>query len=260
MVSLPDPSVYQYFSHLYHSGELIPFDQYQPLHDWQYPPNDLDRFQRMFGTDSSYWRDQIVLDLGCHVGFHSACALHAGARHVHGVNVRSDAVRTANYAFEQLKLHNSKFTVADIEQSSALANLCDSADTVILALVLEMLRSPYQVLQTITDSTARRVVIESEVFSTDSTAPMLRYYRQSTASAFSTWQADRPVAMGCVPNTAWLESVLYDLGWSIEHYSVRWTFSRNWFAQPGLYDLPPKTANVALIMAHKNNHQPDRIF
>jgi hypothetical protein len=214
----------------------------------------------MFGTDDGYWQDQRVLDLGCHSGFLSLCALHHGAADVHGINVRQRPIDIANYAFAQLGQQNWRFSVGDVEDRDMLAKACQGRDTAVLALILEMIRSPYQVLETITRSDISRVVIESAVFSRDSTAPMLRYYRQPTDSAFSTWQHDMPVAMGAIPNTTWLESVLYDLGWQIEHYSVTWEFSQNWFAQPGLYSLPPKTCDVAFIMARKFHSTKDLNF
>jgi SAM-dependent methyltransferase len=251
MSVLPSPDVYQYISHLYHGGELVPLASYHPLPDWQYPKHDAARFQRMFATDPGYWRDQKVLDLGCHTGFLSLCALHNGARHVHGINVRPDTIDIANYAFRELSQRDYRFSVGDIEQREFLARACLDRDTVIMALVLEMIRNPYLVLETITASPVKRLVIESAVFSRDSTEPMLRYYRQPTQSAFSTWRQTQPVAMGAIPNTMWLESVLYELGWCIQHYKLSWQFSRNWFAQPDLQSLPPRTSDVAFIMATK---------
>lgn len=260
MSCLPHPDWYQYLSYLYHADARIAWDRYTPLPDWQYPKHDAERFNRMFGTDADYWTQQKILDLGCHTGFLGLCALHNGASHVHGVNVRQQTIDIAEYAYHQLGQKNYDFALGDIEDQSALATWCQDRDTVILALVLEMIRSPYAVLETITASPVKRLVIESAVFSCDNTVPMLRYYRQPTYSAFSTWQGSRDMAMGAIPNTTWLESVLYDLGWCIEHYSVSWEFSRNWFAQPGLESLPPKTSHVAFIMAKKFDQTPDKVF
>lgn len=260
MSVLPNPDQYQYISHLYHGDELISWDQYQPLPGWQYPTHDQQRFQRMFATAPEYWQQQKILDLGCHTGFLSLCALHNGAKHVHGINVRDKAIDIANFAFGEMGQINYQFSVGDVECQTSLAQACEDRDTAVLALILEMIRSPYAVLETITASPIQRLVIESAVFSRDSTAPMLRYYRQPTHSAFSTWQNNRDMAMGAIPNTTWLESVLYDLGWCIEHYTVTWEFSRNWFAQPGLDSLPPKTSDVAFIMAKKFQNRTDKVF
>lgn len=249
---LPPPEHYQYFSHLFHSGTFIPYSEYVPLEDWDYPEIDKFRLEQMFLTEPSprYIKDANVVDLGCHTGFFSYTAKYFGAKSVTGVNARQSPLDVGNYAFAHLSQTNYQFECGDIEDINFLKQVCNNKDTVILTLALEHLRNPHAVLKTITESNVQNLILETTVFA-DSGSPALEYYQQSTDSAFTIYDNGKKTALGCVPNTAWLDLVLYSLGWKFEHYTVQHYFNKNWFAVPNLDKFRPRMHKTAFVLATK---------
>lgn len=255
---LPPATHYQYFSHLFHAEKFIPFSEYTPLPDWSYPEADLQRFKNLFLQDLSYIKDCRVLDLGCHTGYFSYIAKHLGAKSIHGVNGRQFPLDTAEYVYSQLGVSDYKFDQHNIEDLDYLKSVCQNKDTVMLTLVLEHLRNPYAILETISKSDIKNFILESSIFD-DTQEPALRYYIQSTKSAFTVYTDDlsKEVAVGCCPNLQWLEQMLYWFGWRIEYHILEHPFNKNWFATQGLEKFPPRTSKTVTIHCKKFNNNTD---
>lgn len=245
---LPPSSHYQYFSHLYHGNTRVHWHDYQPMEDWDYPEYDLNRFTKLF-SKSEYVKDQRVLDLGCHTGFMNYISLGLGAKSVCGLNARAEPLDVANYAYHELGQSNYNFVQGDIEDLSLLKQLCNDSDTVIFTQVLEHLRNPYSVLDTISNSAVKNLIFESTVFM-GFDFPMLRYYKQSSHSDFAAYQDKNKFPIGSYPNPSWLEFVLYDMGWKIEYYDIERVFNKEWFGSPNQL-IPPMLPNYAFILARK---------
>jgi hypothetical protein len=250
---LPPADHYQYFSHIFHSQQFVPYEQYTPMQNWEYPELDIQRFKNIFLQDLSYIKDQRVLDLGCHTGYFSYIAKWLGAKSVHGVNGREFPLTVANYAYSQLGITDYSFDQHNIEDLNFLKSVCRDKDTAMMTLVLEHLRNPYAILETISNSDIQNLVIESSIIDDDNVTPLVRYYFQSTESAFTVYDDhnEREMAVGSCPNLAWLEKMLYWFGWRIELHKVERQFNRNWFASPGLEKFVPFTFKVATILCKK---------
>lgn len=252
---LPPQEVFQYFAHLFHGQTLIPYSEYRPNRDWDYPEVERRRFETLFLTDQSYLEDQRILDLGCHTGFLSYIALAQGAKTVEGFNARPEPLAIGSYAFDSLGIDKSKykFTIGNIEDQTALATACVDKDTVVLVGVLEHLQNPYAVLDTISRSNVKNLIFETTVFEDTSwTMPGLRYNLQNVSSAFTAYSEDNAKAWAAVPNTAWVESILYHMGWKIEFYQLDHVFNKEWFAVPDLKDtFRPSTHKKVSILATK---------
>ena len=249
-LTLPPASHYEYFSHLFHGEKLIPFAEYQPSENCAYPKFDQDRFDTLFLTDPSYYQDCNVLDLGCHTGYFSYVAKYLGARSIHGINARLGPLEVASYAYEQLGQTDYSFDQHNIEDLTLLKESCSGKDTVMMTLILEHLRNPYAILDTITKTGVKNLIIESTVYSDEGPAG-LQYYRQSTESAFTVHDGDKKEAIGALPNVAWFELVLYHLGWKIEFHDVTHGFNKNWFSVPNLEKFPPMTYKSLTILCRK---------
>ncbi len=254
---LPPATDYQYFSHLFHSEKLIPYHEYIPLQDWAYPDYDLQRFTNLFLEDITYVKDCRILDLGCHTGYFSYIAKHLGAKSIHGVNARKFPLDVAEYAFSQLGVTEYKFDQHDIEDLDFLKSVCQNKDTLIMTQVLEHLRNPYAVLETISKSDIKNIIFESSITS-DIGSPSLEYYMQTTESAFTVYDADKTVAIGCCPNLAWIEQMFYWFGWKIETHKLEHRFNKNHFGTPGLEKFPPKTYKTITLLGKKFNANSDK--
>lgn len=257
MKSLPPQEVFQYFAHLFHGQELIPYSEYQPMADWDYPTVEKTRFEKLLLTDNSYLNDRRVLDLGCHTGFLSYISLDQGAKFVEGLNVRQEPIDIGNYAFKSLGVDQSKFkfTLGSIEDLDCLKKACEDKDTVILVGVLEHLQNPYAIIDTITRSNVTHLIFETTVFDDNCwTPPGLRYNLQNVSSAFSAFADNNTKAWAAVPNLTWVESILYHMGWQIEFYDLSHVFNKEWFAVPDLKDtFTPGTHKKVSILAKKFN-------
>lgn len=260
---LPPATHYQYFSHMFHAEKFIPYSEYTPQLDWVYPELDLQRFNSLFLYDLGYIKDQRVLDLGCHTGYFSYIAKYLGASSVHGINARKYPLDIAEYAFSQLNVSNYKFDQHNIEDLDFLKSVCQNKDTLLMTLVLEHLRNPYAILEVISKSNIQNLIFESSVFD-DTGLPSLRYYIQTTESDFTVYDDDpnKKVAVGCSPNLAWVDQMLYWFGWKIESHKLEHQFNKNHFATPGLEKFPPKTRKVVTIhckkfqtTVNKNNYE-----
>jgi len=254
-ISLLPPAVdYQYFSHLFHSNKLISRADFVFDLQYKYPDNDLRRLKRLFLQDLSYIQNCRILDLGCHIGFFSYVAAYLGAQSIHGVNARQFPLEVAKYACSELNVTNFKFEQHNIEDLNFLESVCADKDTVILTLVLEHLKNPYAFLETISKSKVQNIIFESSII--DDTSPAaLKYYFQSTESAFTVYDDDenKKMSVGACPNLYWIEEMFYWFGWKIETHHVYHEFNANHFATPKLEKFPPKTLKKMTLLAKKFN-------
>lgn len=249
-LSLPPAAHYEYFSHLFHSGNNIPFNEFQPLLNCDYPELDRRRFERLFLTDPSYYQNQRVLDLGCHTGYFSYITKYLNAQTVTGVNVRNYPLDIARYAYDQLGQDNYNFVQGDIENLTFLKLICENKDTLIMTFALEHMRNPYAIMETISNSGINNLIFESSVFS-DEGEPALKYYKQTTESSVTVFDGNRTEAIGACPNLAWIEMILYYFGWKIEYHVMDHSFNKNWFSVPDLKKCPPVTFKSVTILCKK---------
>jgi hypothetical protein len=252
MKKLPDSKYFQYFSHLYHKQSLIPFNEYIPIDNWDYPKEEKFRFEKLFLSDIGlkYIENSNILDLGCHCGYLSFISKHLGAKSVHGVNVREFSIEVANYVFDSLGIEKSQyqFDVGDIENPNLIEKSCQGKDTVILTDVIDHLKNPYGILENITKSKVKNIIFQCAL-SPDVGYPALQYYKQDPDSNFAGFGS-----VGAYPNTKWLDLIFYDLGWKIEEYTVVPSiFQKDWFAIPNLKKFTPALTDKAFILATKFN-------
>jgi Methyltransferase domain len=261
-MSLPSPDHYQYVSHMFHSKQMLPYENYTPAPNWDYPELDRARLERVFLTDESYIKDCNVVDLGCHTGYFAYVAKTLGAKSAHGVNARQFPLDVAEYAYSQLGQTDLSFERGNLEDLDFLKRMCAGKDTVLFSGTLEHLRNPYAIIETISNSDAKNLIIESSIFS-DEGEPAVKYYTQSTGSAFTVYDNDREIAIGSEPNAAWFDMVLYFFNWRIEYHTITHYFYKNNFAVPSLTKDPPKVRKTVIIHCKKfedfsgNNHYED---
>ena len=253
---LPPANHYQYFSHLFHSKTLISYEKYLPneIPNWPYPDLDLKRFQKLFLEDISYIKNCRILDLGCHIGYMSYIAKYLGAESIHGVNCRKFPLTIANFAFSQLGVTNYKFEQHNIEDLDFLKLACQDKDTLILTQVLEYIKNPYALLETISNSNIKNIIFESSLLD-DISPAKLDYYFQSTESDFIGYDnySNKKITVVSVPNLAWIEQMFYWFGWKIEVNKLESHFNKNHFSTPGLEKFPPRTHKSITILCKKFN-------
>lgn len=249
--SLPSNDDFQYFSHLYHSEQLIKLEEWSADTNWVPSDREAYRQNTLFQNDNSYIANKRVIDLGCHHGYYCYIAKTLGATSVHGINARQWPLDVANFAFNQLHQDNFSFKQGNLENNEFLKKELVDKDTVIFTEVLEHLRNPYAIFETITNSNVENLIFQCSIADAHLGTPLLVYYKQSTESNFSVFEEDKTIGMGSYPNLPWLTMVLYHLGWSIELLEESSIFNRDWFAIPNLDKFPPTVLPTVTILAKK---------
>lgn len=246
---LPDSKYFQYFSHLYHGGNLIEWEKYNPLPDWDYPEVDKVRFTKLFLNKPAYIKDQHIVDLGCHNGFLSFICQHLGAKSTVGVNVRQTPLDVGNYAFNQLEQKNFSFVLGDVENQKFLLETCKNKDTVIFTGLCEYLKNPYLTFETLTMSDVKHLIFDTNCL--DVSDAIIRYEHRKTSGNFGAYNRNNDVTIATQVSAPWIEMILYYFGWKIEYYDLSKVFNKNWFAVPNLTEYTPRVSNTLTILATK---------
>lgn len=250
MNTLPPAEHYFYFNYLHDSAKTIPFTEFKVPTDLSY--FEQERYEKLYLSHPDYIRGKDMVELGCHVGYASYICKHLGAKSVHGLNARKHSINTANAAFAGLNQTNYRFEVGDLEDNQFLSTACANKNTAIVTAVLEHLRNPYSILNTISNSSIDHLILQSEVLY-DSNPPYLKYYAQETSSPWSVYDNNKEVALGCVPNISWFDMILQHLGWQLEDFKVEPYFAKGLVAQSNSLSMHNSFFHIATIFAKKAN-------
>lgn len=246
--ALPPAEQYQYFSHLWQTGQRIPWRDFQPRPGWQYPEADRLRLAQLFRHADRLVAGRRCVDLGCHTGFLSLIARHLGASSVRAANCRLEPIELGRFAMQELAIRHVEFHELDLERVDHVESLCRGQDTVIMADVLAHTRNPVAVLEALTRSGVSHLLFQSAL-APDTGLAQLTYSLQSTQGPYQAWQADRTHALAARPNLLWIETVLYSLGWRVEQHEVDPVVQLDWFATPDLGEHTPRSGRRVTLAA-----------
>lgn len=247
--SLPNSIHYQYISHLYHSGKLTPLVEYTADPDWNYPDYDHKRFTKILIDNADFIRGKKVLDLGCHSGFMLYIAHHLGATKITGVNGRENPLRAGKFFFDQMNIE-ANLIQNQIENFQLIEKLCNEHDTVIVASVFEHLRNPEHLLDIISNSNIKNIIIEGSVVNDDNREPKLYYRIEDASFEFKGFNKNLPRVLASMANLRFFEVVLYYNNWKITKIEPLGEFNKNWFGTQGLLNTP-FYRNSVVITAEK---------
>jgi SAM-dependent methyltransferase len=249
---LPDPKYFEYNGHL--RENTIEFSKWRPS-NLQFDKTHLNRVQHVIVDNIDKIKDHRILDLGCAAGYLSYLCHHYGAKHVTGVNVRSDEIKVANYFAKQVGMTNYNFVEQDIEEFSKTEELLKNVDTVIISFVLEHIRNPEYLIRLIAKSNVKHLIIGSTIVEDSITQPKLYYYTHDTEWIYNAHDGNRKKGLACCPNSRWLETVLYYHNWLIQDYKKCDQFVPWWFEQENLDTIPWFEKHVYLTSTRRQNDQ-----
>lgn len=211
--SLPDKRWYEYAYHKFFNPN-VEYKNWQPWDEWDYPEKDLERFGRIITDNLKYIQNQRVLDVACHLGYISLFCLHNGSSQVTGTNVRPTELSIAseicslsgysNYAFENVNLY-------DQDQMMKLYN---DHDTIILAGIIYHVNNHYQLIENITNSNAKTIIIEGEVY--PSNDPVVHWITESTKPSTRSYSESTDQLLVGVPSLCFLTTLLEFFNWRID--------------------------------------------
>lgn len=216
LASLPDKRFYEYAYHKFFT-EGVEYETWQPDATWTYPDRDLLRFGEIITAQQQHIAGKRVLDLGCHLGYVSLFCLHNGARHVTGTNVRTRELDISREICRYAGYSNCQFVYSDIDNSADLHNLCSTVDTVLLCGLLYHVNNHMQLLKTIYDSTAKTLIIESEVHEREPWAPSIIFHKEASENPTHKLEPNKQFAFVGTPNVAWIKTAMQYVGYEVAY-------------------------------------------
>ena len=215
---LPHKKYYEFAYHKYFNPEVV-YDQWEPWDEWDYPDRDLLRFKHIIAEQIKYVSNKKVLDLACHLGYTSLFCLHNGAESVTGTNIRDKEIQISNEICTYAGYKNFKFLNSNLYNKKELKKLCNNHDTIYFTGVLYHLNNHFEILETLCQSKARTIIIESKVpmnnYEYDCEDPLILWDNEDTSKSYNGWYYQEPVAYVGIPNTCWIIEALKNLGMEI---------------------------------------------
>lgn len=218
---LPDKKYYEYAYHKFFNPEVQHKD-WQPWDQWTYPDRDILRFTHVIHNQLPYIQGNRILDVACHIGYLTLFCLHNNASFVTGTNVRSVELGIANEICSLANYKNFKFLNSDLYNTTELLDLCNNHDTVLLSGIMYHVNNHYSLLKTISDSTAKNVIIEAQLDYNDAdpTIPYIRWGHEDSNISTNGLFQDKPKSFIGIPNQKWFEEALVDLNFNIAYNKI----------------------------------------
>lgn len=181
-----------------------------------HPIREIFRFKKIILDNKEFIENKTILELGCHVGFLSQCCLSIGAKKIIGTNVRKKQIKIAKTLAKRYKLGESDYMISDIHEYKEVFKLCELSDVVLLAGILHHVDDHNEILNQITCSKAKTIIIEfgEHDETTQQTEPKIIDEEEEIQQSMLGWHKNvsKRYMVG-VPNYAWVEKIMNDLGW-----------------------------------------------
>ena len=167
----------------------------------------------------------IVSDVACGPGNAGAELLRLNSKFVNFIDARTESFDEAQKDWNaDNKFSNYSFNQVDIENKFAFSKSIAGSDVIIYTGHLYHSINPSMILDTITKSSAKYLVIESKMNNPDfflvkSKKPRIAKVLNNTEYYYSGWVPDsRRMITVCQPNLAFTKKFLEDANWKIESW------------------------------------------
>lgn len=215
--SLPDKRWYEYAYHKFFNPD-VEYKNWQPWDEWNYPEKDLNRFGRIVTDNLKYIENQRVLDVACHLGYISLFCLHNNSSYVTGTNVRPTELSIAKEICNLAGYSNFSFENVNLYEQTRMMQLYNSHDTVVLAGIIYHINNHYQLIEQITNSTAKTIIIEGEVY--PSNDPVVHWITEPTKPSTRSYSDSSDHLLVGVPSLCFLTTLLKFFNWHIDQIST----------------------------------------
>ena len=218
---LPDKKYYEYSYHKFFNP-TAEWKNWTPWDEWTYPDRDLMRFDHIIGKQIQYIKNKRVLDVACHLGYTSLFCLHNDASYVTGTNVRDFELDIAREITSLAGYSNCNFVWSDIYNLSEFANQCDNHDTVLLCGILYHLNNHYEVLQTVANSRAQTLILETDLSNAIDVGmqPIVHWKDELVTESTNGYEKNKNKTFVGIPNQRWIECALRRVGFTITYNQI----------------------------------------
>jgi hypothetical protein len=167
----------------------------------------------------------VVSDIACGPGSTGAQLLNRNSKFVNFIDARTESFDEGQLNWNKdKKFSNYSFNQVDVEDRPSLLKNIAGSDVIIYTGHLYHSINPTMILDTITKSGAKYLVIESKMnnpdsFYVNSPRPIIVKVLNNTEYYYSGWVPDdRRMITVCQPNLAFTKKFLEDANWKIESW------------------------------------------
>lgn len=214
---LPDKKFYEYVYHKFYNPDCD-FDSWKPCDEWNWPVQDLLRFKYILLDNCEHIKNKKIADIGCHLGYMTWIMNHLGANQVTGTNVRSRELNLAKELCQRAGCEGTNFVLSDVHNYNDLLYICNQHDTVLLSGLLYHVTDQLSILETVTKSSAKSVIIDirEDLQTGNSHRPIIVYRKDHLQNSVDGWSNNIQDQMIVGhPNQAWINFAMEFLNWTL---------------------------------------------
>lgn len=229
---LPPKDVYEFMYHVFYSvedKELENLKAYKkswvPWNEWDYPPEDVVRFNNIIVDNQKHIKNKHVLDYASHLGYFTYFSLYYGAKHVSSRDIFQFKLNIAKTALENYKNYDSG--ISDVYDLEKLKKDTKDVETILFLGLVYHIHNHVEVFDIFTKSSAKTIIIDSTLSENiqDKKELPLVYYKFETSSNIQEEcvnAADNKIFNSKIyvgePTPAYIDALLSGFGWEKESY------------------------------------------
>jgi len=217
---LPDKKFYEFMYHAWFSNNLENvaefYSTWKPWDEWDYPIHDLVRFKKVIIDNELHIKDKNVFDIGSHLGYMTLFCLNLKCKHVVGLEPRENKLELSNFICKEAGFKNFNFVRGSTHEKK-LMEYAGQVDTVILSALVYHIADHFNLLEKITNSSAKCLIIENK--EKNNIAFDIRpqvCWETEASDQVGAWHSDKKEFLVGTPNQPFLNSIMFELGWKLE--------------------------------------------
>lgn len=228
--NLPNFKTYEKMYSMYHAGgktsafsikhmqKFIPLKNHSPLEIFDYPVEDVIRFNKILYDNKDVIENKNILDFPCMVGYMSYISLMYNAKYVKMRDIYEFKLSIAEKCIREEKFSNFDVALGDIYNLENLSQDLENIDTVLMAGIFPHITNHVDIIKTITDSNAQNIIIDSSLIGLiyeHRDLPLAMIYAEPTADDMNIIKTDSNRKYELIMNITepYLTRILNFYGW-----------------------------------------------
>ena len=227
---LPIKDYYEFMYHSWYTNKLENvaehFAKWKPWDEWDYPIDDLIRFKKVLLDNEVHIKGKNVLDIGSHLGYLTLFSLNLNCKNIVVLEPLNQKLELSNFVCKKAGFKNFTFIKGSTHEENFM-QYAPNVDTVILSALIYLVPDHFRLLEKITKSSAKCLIIENREKKDIAfdVRPQVFWEIENTANGkgMGGWRNNEKEFLVGTPNQSFLNSVMFELGWTIkrtEYFNV----------------------------------------
>jgi len=219
---LPDKKYYEFLYHAWFTKNTTEvkkfYEKWNEWKEWHYPIDDLVRFKKIVLDNKQHIKDKKILDIGSHLGYISLFCLYNGCQKVIGVEPRKIKHELSNFICAEAGYQNFEFVLGSTHDNFIFTDY--AIDTVILSALIYHIADHYTLLEKISKSSAKCLIIENcekkdIAFQIN---PQVKWEIEKTSEGKDNggWFGNKTQSLVGTPNQPFINQIMFELGWTLQ--------------------------------------------